>query len=224
MSETVAVSTLSPEYLEPIQPGQGELEHFSLVEQGKEHSSTASQTTRKLFSPQECGGHLSSDPSVQEPFQSVPVDLATLLSSQRPQKPFKLTEALLYPSASGQESHEHYESSQDVMGTHESSESIHGYILPEVEPVETFTAVSGTTVTSPSALQSLELSSLLHVTSATSLTDQRIMRPRLPSQRTLEVLSLAQGTLETLASPQGNERNSQLEKDNVEQSFSVQGI
>ncbi|KAM7315927.1 hypothetical protein ACRRTK_025051 [Alexandromys fortis] len=223
-TETVALSTLSPEYLEPIQSAQGELEYFSTIEQGNEHSSTASQTTRKLFSPQECGGHLSSDPSVQEPFQSGPMDVATLLSSQGPQKPFKLTEALLYPSTSGQECQEHSESSQDVMGTHESSESIHGYILPEVEPVVTFTAVSGTTVTSPSAPQPLELSSLLHVTSATSLTDQRVVGPRPPSQRTLEVLSLAQGTLEPLASPQGNERNSQLEKDTVEQSFSLQGI
>ena len=223
-TETVALSTLPPEYLEPIQSAQGELEYFSTVEQGNKHSSTASQTTRKLFSPQECGGHLSSDPSVQEPFQSGPVDLATSLSSQGPQKPFKLTEALLYLLTSGQESQEHSESSQDVMGTHESSESIHGYILPEVEPVETFTAVSGTTVTSPSAPQPLELSSLLHVTSATSLTEQRVVEPRPPSQRTLEVLSLAHGTLEPLASPQGNERNSQLEKDTVEQCFSVQGI
>ncbi|KAM7338369.1 hypothetical protein ACRRTK_001853 [Alexandromys fortis] len=207
-TETVALSTLSPEYLEPIQSAQGQLEYFSTTEQGNEHSSTASQTTTKLFSPQECGGHLSSDPSVQEPFQSGPMDVATLLSSQGPQKPFKLTEALLYPSTSGQECQEHSESSQDVMGTHESSESTHGYILPEVEPVVTFTAVSGTTVTSPSAPQPLELSSLLHVTSATSLTDQRVVGPRPPSQRTLEVLSLAQGTLEPLASPQGNERNS----------------
>ncbi|KAM7315977.1 hypothetical protein ACRRTK_025047 [Alexandromys fortis] len=223
-TETVALSTLSLEYLEPIQSAQGELEYFSTIEQGNKHSSTASKTTRKLFSPQECGGHLSSDPSVQEPFQSGPMDVATFLSSQEPQKPFKLTEALLYPSTSGQECQEQSETSQDVMGTHKSSESIHGYILPEVEPVVTFTAVSGTKVTSPSAPQPLKLSSLLHVTSATSLTDQRVVGPRPPSQRTLEVLSLEQGMLEPLASPQGNERNSQIEQDTVEQSFSVQGI
>ncbi|KAM7315961.1 hypothetical protein ACRRTK_025031 [Alexandromys fortis] len=223
-TETVALSTLSLEYLEPIQSAQGELEYFSTIEQGNKHSSTASKTTRKLFSLQECGGHLSSDPSVQEPFQSGPMDVATFLSSQEPQKPFKLTEALLYPSTSGQECQEQSETSQDVMGTHKSSESIHGYILPEVEPVVTFTAVSGTKVTSPSAPQPPKLSSLLHVTSATSLTDQRVVGPRPPSQRTLEVLSLEQGMLEPLASPQGNERNSQIEQDTVEQSFSVQGI
>ncbi|KAM7315960.1 hypothetical protein ACRRTK_025030 [Alexandromys fortis] len=223
-TETVALSTLSLEYLEPIQSAQGELEYFSTIEQGNKHSSTASKTTRKLFSPQECGGHLSSDPSVQEPFQSGPMDVATFLSSQEPQKPFKLTEALLYPSTSGQECQEQSETSQDVMGTHKSSESIHGYILPEVEPVVTFTAVSGTKVTSPSAPQPRKLSSLLHVTSATCLTDQRVVGPRPPSQRTLEVLSLEQGMLEPLASPQGNERNSQIEQDTVEQSFSVQGI
>ncbi|KAM7315957.1 hypothetical protein ACRRTK_025027 [Alexandromys fortis] len=221
---TVALSTLSLEYLEPIQSAQGELEYFSTIEQGNKHSSTASKTTRKLFSPQEYGGHLSSDPSVQEPFQSGPMDVATFLSSQEPQKPFKLTEALLYPSTSGQECQEQSETSQDVMGTHKSSESIHGYILPEVEPVVTFTAVSGTKVTSPSAPQPLKLSSLLHVTSATSLTDQRVVGPRPPSQGTLELLSLEQGMLEPLASPQGNERNSQIEQDTVEQSFSVQGI
>lgn len=90
--------------------------------------------------------------------------------------------------------------------------------------METFPAVSGAAVTSPSAPQPLELSSLLHVTSATSLTDKKLVGSRPPSQRTLEVLSLAQGTLETWASSQGNEGNSQLEQDTVEQSFSVQGI
>lgn len=131
-TETVALSTLSPEYLEPSESAQGELEYFSTVEQCKEHSSTASQTTRKLFSPQECGGHLSSDPSVHESFLCGPVDLATLISFQGPHKPLKLTDALLYLSTSGQESQEHSESSQDVMGTHEFSESIHGYILQDV--------------------------------------------------------------------------------------------
>ena len=74
------------------------------------------------------------------------------------------------------------------MGTHESFEIIHGYILHEVEPVGTFTTLSGTTVTSPSTPQPLELSSLLHVTSGTSLTDQSVVGPRQPSQNTLKVL------------------------------------
>ncbi|XP_041910283.1 mucin-12-like [Arvicola amphibius] len=222
-SETVELSISSPAFLEPSQSAQWEQGYFSTEGQGKKHSSTASQTTRKLFSPQECGGHLSA-PSVQEPFQSGPVHLATLIASQGPQKHFKLTQGLLHPSTSAQEAQELSESSQDLVGTRESSESMHGYVLPEVEPVETFTAVSGTTVTSPSAPHSLELSSLLHVTSATSLTDQKVVGPRPPSQRTLEVLSLAQGTLEPLASARENGRNSQLEKDTVEKSFSVQGI
>ncbi|XP_038168257.2 mucin-17-like [Arvicola amphibius] len=222
-SETVELSTSSPECLEPSQSAQGEPEYFSTVGKTIEHSSTASQTTRKLSSPQECGGHLSSAPSVQELFQSGPVNLATFLSPQGPQKPFKLTQGLLHPPASAQESQGPSESSQDVVGTHESSR-IHEYFLPEVESVETFTSVSGTIVTSPSALQALELSSLQHVTSAISLTDQRVVGPRPPSQGALEVLSLAEGTLETLASSQGDGRNSQLEKDTVEQSFPVQGI
>ena len=96
-TETVALCTLSPAYLETIQSTQQELEYFSSVEQGKEHVSTASETTRKLFSPQECGGHLLSDRSFQERFQSGTVYLATLLYSQGPEKQFKLTEALLYP-------------------------------------------------------------------------------------------------------------------------------
>lgn len=79
------------------------------------------------------------------------------------------------------------------MGIHESFESIHRYILHEVKPVETFTTLSGTTQTSPSAPQPLELSSLLHVTSGTSLTDQRVVGPRQPSQNTLKVLSLHKG-------------------------------
>ncbi|XP_057609323.1 mucin-17-like [Chionomys nivalis] len=218
--ETIELSTSSPECLELSQSAQGEPEYFSTVGKTIDHSSTASQTTRKLSSPQGCGGHLSSAPSVQELFQSGPVNLATLLSSQGPQKPFKLTQGLLHPSASAQESQGPSESSQDVVGTHESSNRIHEYFLP----VETFTSVSGTKVTSPSAPQTLEISSLLHVTRATSLTDQRVVGPRPPSQRALEVLSLAEGTRKTLASSQGDGRNSQLEKDTVEQSFSVQGI
>lgn len=62
------------------------------------------------------------------------------------------------------------------------------------------------------------------MTSSTSLTDQNVGETRPHSQRNLVVLSLSQGTLETLASARGNERNSQLEKDTVEQSFSVQNI
>ncbi|XP_057616584.1 mucin-17-like [Chionomys nivalis] len=223
-SETVELSTSSPEYLQPsqiiVESAQGELEYFSTVEQCKNHSSTAAQTTRKLSSFQGCGEHLSSAPCVEEHFQSDPADLATLISSQGPQKLFKLTQGLLHPSASSQESQEPSESSQDVVGTHESSERISGYFVPKVEPVETFTSVSGATVTSPSAPQPLEVSSLLHVTSATSLADQKVMEPKPPSQRTLKVLSLPQGTLKPLASAQENGRNSQLEKD----TFSVQGI
>lgn len=153
-----------------------------------------------MSSSQGCKEHLSSAASVQEPFQSGPVYRATLFSSQGPQKPFKLTHGMLHPSAFAQESQEPSESSQGIMGTHESSQRIHEYFLPEEEPVESFTSVSGTTVISSSAPQPLDLSSLLHVTSETSLTDQKVVENRPPSQGALEMLSLAQGTLEYLAS------------------------
>lgn len=221
-SETIELSTPSPECLESSQSAQGEPEYFSTVGKTIEHSSTASQITRKLSSPHGCREHLSSAPSVRELFHSGPVNLTTLISSQGPQKPFKLTQGLLDLSVSSKESQAPSESSQDVVKTHESSKRIHEYFLPDVEPMETFTSVSGTIVTSPSAPQALEHSSLQHVTSATSLTDQRVVVPRPLSQGALEVLSLAEGTLESLAPSQGDGRNSQLEKDTVEQSFSVQ--